>query len=289
MNLEDFKILMSPMTGLFDHFRFVLLVLVVGWILKYVAKRIIRWTVQDPIQRFQVTRFVKRAISIFSGIIILGYLVALFGDRILAGLTIISTALVIALREYVLSAVGRIHIFIKAPFQLGDRIEINDVTGDVLDIQMLSTTLMEVSDWGTGGQSTGRVIRVPNNWVFLYAVKNYTHGFDFIWNEIVYILPPDADWQRAREIMLECAEESSHIIEPQVRAQLHLLAQELLIHWTILTPFVFVKYRQEGVELTLRYLTKVMKRRATEHAFHITFLERFTAEGIRLSNPHPRP
>ena len=267
----------------FAHSFILILIVLFSWLLSYLGKWMIRIWIPDVAKQFYYTRIFRRIIGILGAILFVGYLGIAFGEKIIAGLTVVATALVISLREAVLSIFGWLHILIRAPYQLGDRIELNQVTGDVLQITLFNTTVMEVGEWSSGGQSTGRLIQIPNNWVMLYAVKNYTHGFDFIWNELSYTIAPHSNWERAREMMQEFAEESSKIIEPQVKKQLHLIAQDLLIHWTILTPFVYVKHTKDGTELTLRYLCKVLKRRATEHAFHVTFIEAFEKENIELA------
>jgi small-conductance mechanosensitive channel len=69
-------------------------------------------------------------------------------------------------------------------FTIGDRLEIDGVKGDVLDIQLLRTTLVEVNAWLGADQPTGRIIVIPNNLVFKTKVFNYSHGHPFIWSKI---------------------------------------------------------------------------------------------------------
>jgi small-conductance mechanosensitive channel len=168
----------------------------------------------------------------------------------------------------------------------GDRIEINGVRGDVIDIRLLRTSLMEVGGWVDGDQSTGRIVHIPNSWVYLHAVYNYKRTFNFIWNELSVIITFDSDWKAARDIIMEFAEETASIVANQVREQIHRLSSEFLIHYSVMTPFVYVRMKENGVKLTLRYLCEVRKRRGSSHAMYISILEAFQ-EHDRIEFAYP--
>ena len=95
-----------------------------------------------------------------------------------------------------------------------------------------------------------------------------------------------SDWQAAQEIMLDLAGESAAIVEQQVRKEIKKMAQEYLIFYNILTPFVYVQIVENGIRLTLRYLCEARKRRGTEHALTISMLAVFKEHGgIELAYP----
>ena len=94
----------------------------------------------------------------------------------------VSAGLALALQEVVLSIAGWFLILARRPFEAGDRIEINGVKGDVIDIRLLQTSLLEIGNWVDADQSTGRIVNVPNSYVFKHAHFNYSRGFEFIWN-----------------------------------------------------------------------------------------------------------
>ncbi len=185
-----------------------------------------------------------------------------------------------------MSVAGWLRIVLVHPYQQGDRIEINGVRGDVIDIRVMRTTLMEIGGWVDADQSTGRLVHIPNAWVFLYPVYNYTQGFRFIWNELSVTVTFRSDWQAARDIMESLARESTAIVERQVAEEIRQMSREFLIHYSILTPFVYVRIVENGIRLTLRYLCEARKRRGTEHALTVSILEAFRRHGgIELAYP----
>jgi small-conductance mechanosensitive channel len=104
-------------------------------------------------------------------------------SMVAATMGIVSAALVIALQEAT-SAFGWFVIMMGSKFGIGDRLEIDGTRGDVIDIQLLRTTLVEVNGWLGVDEPTGRIILVPNNFIFNNKIFNYTHGHPFVWGKI---------------------------------------------------------------------------------------------------------
>ncbi|UCG87411.1 MAG: mechanosensitive ion channel, partial [Gemmatimonadota bacterium] len=99
-------------------------------------------------------------------------------------LGLVSAGLAIALKDLVVNLAGWVFILWRRPFQLGDRIQIGDHVGDVIDVRIFQFTLMEIGNWVSADQSTGRVIHVPNGKVLTDVLANYSRGFQYIWNEL---------------------------------------------------------------------------------------------------------
>lgn len=86
----------------------------------------------------------------------------------------IGAGMVITLREVLLSIVGWMRISILSSYKNGDRIEINGIVGDVVDIRILRTSVMEILGWVDADQSTGRIAHIPDSWVFLWTRESTT-------------------------------------------------------------------------------------------------------------------
>ena len=98
-------------------------------------------------------------------------------------LGVASAGIALALQEVILSMAGWFLILMRRPFEVGDRIELGGVKGDVIDIRLFQTSLLEIGNWVDADQSTGRIVNVPNSFVFKKEMYNYNRGFEFIWNE----------------------------------------------------------------------------------------------------------
>ena len=262
-----------------------LAILVVAFILSRLGRRLADRYIEEATRKYRVAKFTSRTIVILSLVLI----IALWSSRLsalLTILTIIGAGTAVALRDVLLSFAGWLNISLSGPYKQGDRIEINGVRGDVVDIRVLHTVLMEIGNWVHADQSTGRIVRVPNSWVFLHDVENYTRGFEFIWNEIDVTITFRSDWKAAREIMIEAAETVVDPVAQKAERQLRHMAREYLVHYNVLTPFVYVSLAENGVELTLRHLCPARGRRNIRHNFVMELLERFRAHGaIELAYP----
>lgn len=91
-------------------------------------------------------------------------------------------------------------------FKIGDRVEVDDVIGDVMDINPISFKLLEVRSWLSSDSNTGRVIQIPNSIIFDQDIKIVEARNTFIWHEINYTLSFDSNWQKAEKIMISVAD-----------------------------------------------------------------------------------
>lgn len=262
-----------------------LLIIVMAFILSKVLQRIAIRYIEEPARRYRASKLIGRTAAVITLIILLIYLSPKESDLITI-LTVIGAGLAIGLREVLLNFVGWINLAVRSTFEQGDRIEVNGVKGDVVDIRLMQSTLMEVGGWVEAEQSTGRIVHFPNSWVFQHTVYNYTRGFKFVWHEFGVTVTYRSDWEAARDIMLEHAEESAAIVEHQAKQELRRMSREYLVHYSILTPYVYVRLTENGIRLTLRYLTQVRKRRGTEHALTMAMLADFASnDNIELAYP----
>lgn len=260
-------------------------VVLIAWGTAFLLRRVALQYVESPESQYRTSKAINRGVTIVTLILIAAIWTPQL-NTLLAVLAVLGTGLAIAMRDSVLGFVAWLDIVFRQPYQEGDRIEINDVKGDVIEIRMLHTTLMEVGNWVDGDQSTGRLMHIPNGWIFRHALQNYTHGFSFIWNELSVVITFQSDWKAARELMLSMAQESTEIVEEQASRQLRELSRKYLVHYSLLTPFVYVRVAENGVKLTLRHLCEVRKRRGTTHAFTISILEAFSEhDQIELAYP----
>ncbi|MEM9777747.1 MAG: mechanosensitive ion channel domain-containing protein [Chloroflexota bacterium] len=181
-------------------------------------------------------------------------------------LGLLSAGVAIALQDPLSNLVGWVFILARRPFEVGDRIELGGVAGDVIDIHLLKFSLLEIGNWVDADQSTGRVIHVPNRMVFNKPVANYTSGVSHIWNEIPIALTFESDWMLAKKLLQEVTERHSLRPSATEEAEIRKAAKRNNVRYPNLSPVVYTKVSPSGVILTLRYLCRPRKRRNTEEA-----------------------
>ena len=204
-------------------------------------------------------------------------------------LGLLSAGLAVALSDLLASLAGWVFIITRRPFQVGDRIQIGDHIGDVIDIRLFQTLLLECGKWVDSDQSTGRVILIPNGMVFKSTMANYTRGFEYIWDEIQVVVTFESDWKRAKEILSEIARTHAQPLTPEMEERLRLAARDNMIFFQNLTPIVYTSVKDSGVQLAIRYLTQARARRSSAQRVWEAILEAFAAEdGIDLAYPTTR-
>lgn len=193
-------------------------------------------------------------------------------------LGVASAGLALALQEVVLCVAGWLLILVRHPFEAGDRIEINGIKGDVIDIRLFQTSMLEIGNWVGADQSTGRIINFPNSFVFKYQNYNYSRGFEFIWNEIPVLLTFESDWHRGKEIIIGLANQMAEGMEEKMQRKIDIMKNRYMIYYGKLTPIVYVNIKDSGIELTLRYLTEAKKRRSSQDRLCSDILRAFEKE-----------
>ncbi len=206
-----------------------------------------------------------------------------------ASIGIISAGLAIALHAPLTNFAGWIFLTVRRPFTVGDRIQIGEHSGDVVDLRLFAFSLVEIGNWVKADQSTGRILHIPNGKVFQETVANYTQGFNFIWDEIPVTVTFESDWRRAKEILSAIAVTHSRIESDQARQELRKAANKFLIRYEHLTPIVWTSVADIGVTLTIRYLTDPRRRRSAENAIWEDILVAFwEADDIDFAYPTTR-
>ncbi|HEV2131005.1 MAG TPA: mechanosensitive ion channel family protein [Longimicrobiaceae bacterium] len=243
-----------------------LIVFLILALLFYVLARLARQVVSANIEDINRRHTIRKWIGYGYAILLVLTVVALFADA-LAGLgTIVAVVLAgvaIALQDILKSVVGWMYISTRSGVEVGSRIEVEGVIGDVIDIGVLKTTVLEVGNLVYGRQSTGRLVTIPNSRmlassVFLSAAYN-----PFVWQEIQVVVTFESNWQRAEAILREIAGEMHEEIAPDLERGFKKLERRFAFKYGTITPIVYASIDDHGVALTLRFLTHVRRRRGS--------------------------
>jgi small-conductance mechanosensitive channel len=253
-----------------------------------VARRLINRQVKDLAAAYYWRRLITYAV---------GGLALLVAARIwmrgvgslLTFLGIVSAGLVIALQDIFANVTGWLYILSRKPYGVGDRVEIAGHQGDVVDVRMFNTHLVEIRNWVDADQSTGRILLIPNGKVLREPIANFTRGFDYIWTEVPVLVTFESNWRKAKQILTDLARRHCEHLSPDAEAQIRRAAEQYLIHFAKLTPRVYTSVRDSGVLLTLRYIDKPRNRRNTEETLWEGILEAFAAcDDIDFAYPTAR-
>ena len=162
-------------------------------------------------------------------------------------LGLLSAGLAIALKDFVVNFASWLFIIWRRPFELGDRIEVGDIAGDVIDIRIFQFTVLEIGNWVDADQSTGRIIHIPNGKVLTEPLANFTRGFMFIWNELPVMVTFESNWRKAKDILQKIADEQAQHLSEQAEIKVKEAARKYLIFYSKLTPIVYTSVADSGV------------------------------------------
>jgi len=204
-------------------------------------------------------------------------------------LGLVSAGIAIALKDPLVNIVAWFFILVRQPFKVGDRVQIGENSGDVIDIRIFQFSLIEIGNWVDADQSTGRVIHIPNGVVFNQPQFNYTTGFVHIWHEIPMLITFESDWKKAKKILTDIVNKHAMHISQEAEKQIKAAAKKYLIFYTKLTPIVYTTIKDSGVLLTMRFLCEPRQRRSTEELILEEVLEEFNkCDDIDFAYPTTR-
>ena len=255
------------------------------WLIRFIIIRLVRKNSDSKKTEYKWRKNTTYA-TFFIGALLIGQIWFSVIGELGTYLGLLSAGIAIALKEPVASIAGWMYIIGRKPFDIGDRIEIAQTKGDVIDISVFKFTLLEIGNWVDADQSTGRVIHVPNYKVFQEEVANYTSNFEFIWQEISVLITFESNWKKAKRILQDIVDTTMQDFIEQAREQIKHAEKSYLIQYQYLTPIVYTGKKDSGVNLTIRYLSDPRKRRSTSQAIWESVFDRFAEhEDIQFAYP----
>jgi small-conductance mechanosensitive channel len=222
--------------------------------------------------RYKVRKFV-----IFSGYLsILLFLAILFEDRLgrlSFAFGVVGAGVAVALQDVLASIAGAFSIGFSRLYAIGDRVQIGDTRGDVIDIGLLRTTLMETGNWVSKDLYNGRIVRIPNSTVLKGSVFNYSHGFRFLWDEIKVPLTATSDCKLAKEMLLRVAKEAigEYLLEAQTSWKA--ISDNYRSANPPLEPTVTLVINNGSLEFTVSYVVDYTKRTAMQDQLFMKIVE----------------
>jgi small-conductance mechanosensitive channel len=234
---------------------------------------------------FTINKTIDTLINILAVVLILGVWVQRIGDLSVA-LGIMGAGLAFALQEVIGSIAGWITIVTGRPFEIGDRIETGGIRGDVVDIGVLRTKLMEIGNWLGGDHNTGRIVTVSNAFIFKEPLFNYSRYLSYIWDEITIPVPYESNWQQAIKIMTDVVlnHPGYQSLLPRAQEQRRQARHEFAIKITPLEARTYVRLTDNWIELGLVYPVDIDVRRSFRSEVSQKILDEFSLAKITVAS-----
>ncbi len=238
----------------------ILIVFAISFLRKILKKRI-----ADVAIRYKA----QKGIEIIGYVLIVILILLFFTVKNLEDYTVIiglfTAGITFTLQELILSIAGSFYIFFVRVYKPGDRIEINGIKGDVIDIDSIYTTLMEMGEWVSSDNYSGRIVKISNAFVFKGPIKNYSMDFPFVWDELNVLITYESDRELAKKVILDQA--SNYLAEYTQNSikKWQEMVERYYIEDSKLDPTLAITLTDNWVAINLRYITDYKRRRATKH------------------------
>jgi small-conductance mechanosensitive channel len=252
--------------------------IVAYYILSALASRI-----EEPKLRFTFTKIVLVAAA---AIIIITLLVVWIQQLtfLAISLGLVAAGISFSLQQPITSMVGWLVLAFERPFTVGDRIEIKDVAGDVIDYGFFFVKVMEIRQWTDADLYTGRILLVPTNWILSNTVYNYSKDFSYIWDRLWIGLLYGADYTKVANEIREMARQHTQTLAEEAMQAYIKVERKYFLKETSFEPQVFVSFNSNWVQLDLRYITGIKVRTKTHSELSAMILQYLSKNGIVVAS-----
>lgn len=250
--------------------------IVVIWVIIKVIQRNIFSKIKDNDNRYRAKKF-----GGFIGFILTVLLITIVYNDKLGGLTVAfgvaGAGIAFALQEVIASFAGWLGIVFGGFYKSGDRVELGGIKGDVMDIGVLRTTIMEIGKWVDGDLYNGRIVLVANSFVFKEPVYNYSGDFPFLWDEIKIPIQYGSNYEKTKELLLSIGRETAGELSERSVEKWSLLQKKYRLEEAQTEPMVSIVTTESWVEFTLRYIVNYKRRRTTKNELFTKILSKIEA------------
>ncbi|MCW8898254.1 MAG: mechanosensitive ion channel family protein [Flavobacteriales bacterium] len=265
--MEDLKYWFVEHPTSTNIIKYLAWILLVFFLINWVRKLLKRNLPDEGSIKYKTQKGIEVIGYIFVILITITYFTGSIKDFGLA-IGLLTAGITITLQELILSIAGSFYIFFVKVYKPGDRIEINGIKGDVIDIDSVYTTMMEIGEWVSSDNYSGRIVKLSNAFVFKGPVYNYSNDFPFVWDEFNLPIRYGSDTELAKSIIIEVAQEIlSEYVKDSI-SKWQAVVNKYYIEDAQVDPTLAITLTDNWVQFNLRYIVDYKKRRHTKNLLH---------------------
>jgi small-conductance mechanosensitive channel len=227
-------------------------------------RRILRKRLPDTSFRYKSQKGIEIVGYILIILLSVSYFTGNIKDFTLA-IGLLTAGITITLQELILSIAGSFYIFLIKVYKPGDRIEINGIKGDVIDVDSIYTTMMEIGEWVSSDNYSGRIVKLSNSFVFKGAIYNYSQDFPFVWDEFNLPIRYGSDVDLAKKIVIDIASETLSEYVKESMANWNEVVKKYYIEDAVVDPTLAITMTDNWIQFNIRYIVDYKKRRYTKN------------------------
>jgi small-conductance mechanosensitive channel len=238
---------------------YVLVILVVGILLSAVARRIAERESVDKRRARTLSWIIRLTVQ---ALMLIGVLIVVFGspDQLSTVIGLTTAGLTVALQDFILAFVGWFVLMGRSGIGVGDAVEIDGVQGEVVEIGVFRTTLLETGNWASTGHPTGRRVAFNNKYAISGRYFNFTTSGQWMWDEFTITVPAGQDLAatigRVQTTVAEATDSDARSAETEWRQ----VSRQRGLSQFSAEPAVNARPSGSGAELVVRYVTRAAGR-----------------------------
>ena len=237
--------------------------------------------IKDPDTRYRARKFIS-TIGYVAGIVLIAVIFSDRLGRLAVVLGLAGAGIAFALQEVITSIAGWVAVSFGHFYKTGDRIQMGGIKGDVIDIGIMRTTIMECGEWVKADLYNGRIVRVANSFIFKEPVFNYTSDFPFVWDEIILPVKYGSDMQVARDVLQRLVKDVVGEYAVYAEKAWEKIIDKYMIEAAKVEPVITITADENWVAFTIRYVVDYKERRAIKNRIFNSILEEFEKSGGRV-------
>ncbi len=211
-------------------------------------------------RRLGTMRLVLRFVSQFIGVVVI--LLVVFGlpSQLSTVLALGAAGLTVALRDFIVAFFGWFVLMGRHGIRAGDWVEINGIGGEVVEVGLLRTILLETGNWNDAGHPTGRKVSCVNSFAVEGHYFNFTTSGQWLWDELDVLIPAGEDPYRLTNSVLQVVSEQTKADAASAEQEWQRVTQRSTIQTFSAAPAINVRPSNLGVNLVVRYVVNAHNR-----------------------------
>tara|TARA_R110001592_G_scaffold14883_5_gene65829 strand:- start:443 stop:1321 length:879 start_codon:yes stop_codon:yes gene_type:complete len=268
--MEKIKELINdPIT---QRFIFIGIGIIVILIIAQLIKTGLNKTVKNNDNKYKA----RKAVGLISYIFMIALILFVYSDKlgnVGVALGVAGAGIAFALQELIITLAGWLNIVTAGTVSVGQRVKIGDIKGDIIDISIMRTTIMEVGEWVNGDLYNGCIVSIGNSFIFKENVHNYSAEYPFLWDELTIPIRTESDYKKAREVFTNVLISICGNYATKSQSQWKELSNKYKVEEAQVQPMVTLKFDESWITFTLRYIVDFKKRRSTKDLIYTSLLD----------------
>lgn len=249
----------SVVNHLLQAIAIILIIALIGVLVDHYIERLLRTISTDRRRTQTLCMIVRVALQVIG---VLFVLLVIFGRPSNLGtvLGLAGAGLTVAMKDFIVSFFGWFVLLGKDGIGIGDLIEINGVTGEVLELGMFHTVLLETGNWTDSGHPTGRRVTFTNSFAIEGHYFNFTTSGQWLWDEVRIVVPAGRDPYPIVDALQKHVDAANAASAERAERELKRVSGAPRLAAIAAAPALSIKPIVGGIELTVRYLTHMRER-----------------------------